>query len=127
MYHVARKATWELLATAGPCISKVGYQPPLTNLNRLTYITHIIHYEISFTTTTTTLLDMRSANDIFTNNSQINQRSQDAALSYRQVLAQAVNFSYIQSDLGVHFCNLRAPKNGHTNFSSNIFYSLVHN
>ena len=36
MYHVSEKAKWEPLATSGSCISKGGYQPPLTKLNRIT-------------------------------------------------------------------------------------------
>ena len=36
MYHVAKQATYVPLANSGSCISKVGYQPPLTNIYRLT-------------------------------------------------------------------------------------------
>ena len=61
MYHVAKKATYEALATSVSCVSKGGYQPPLTNLNKLTYITHYYNSEIYFTTTTNKLLDVHSA------------------------------------------------------------------
>ena len=61
MYHVSSQATWEIMATSGSCIYRVGYQTPLTNLNIQTSIIHNIHSEISFTTSTTKLLDLRSA------------------------------------------------------------------
>ena len=61
MYHVAKQDICEPLPNSVSWISKELYQPPLTNLNRLTYITHNYHSEISFTATTTKILDMCSA------------------------------------------------------------------
>ena len=59
MYHVAKKSTCEPLATSGSCRSKGGYQPPLTNTNKLTYITHYFQSEIY--SSTTNFLDVLSA------------------------------------------------------------------
>ena len=38
IYHLSRQATWEPLATSRSLISKGLYQPPMTNLNSITYL-----------------------------------------------------------------------------------------
>ena len=56
MHHVAKQAIWEPLENLGSCIPKGDYQPTLTNLNILTYITYYFHTEMH--SSTTNLLDV---------------------------------------------------------------------
>ena len=60
MYYVAKQATYKTIATSVSRRPKGGYQPPSTNLNRRTQITHSFHYAICVTTTTN-FLEVNSA------------------------------------------------------------------